>query len=50
MDFKIVRELQIIENNKKCGILTCAHYAGGFCVGCENDDECEFFESPMIQE
>ena len=50
MDFKIVRELQRIEINKKCGILTCVHYAGGFCVGCDSDDECEFSENALMQE
>jgi hypothetical protein len=50
MDFKIIRELKKVENNKKCGILTCVHYAGGFCVGCENEEECEFTEMTITQD
>ena len=38
------------EEDKRCGILTCGHYAGGLCVGCENADECEFVEEACTQD
>ena len=50
MTFKVVKELQKIDATKKCGLLTCAHYAGGYCVGCENDNECEFIEKSYTQD
>jgi hypothetical protein len=50
MDFKIVRELKRIESSKKCGLLTCVHYAGGYCVGCDTDSECEFSEKTCSQD
>jgi hypothetical protein len=50
MDLKIVRELKIKDNEKKCGIITCVHYAGGFCVGCDNEHECEFTERVCTQD
>lgn len=50
MDFKIIKELKRIEANKKCSVLTCVHYAGGFCVGCESDDECDFTEVTVMQD
>lgn len=50
MDFKIIKEFKVIENNKKCGALTCIHYAGGYCVGCEDEKECQFTEEAVTQE
>lgn len=50
MDFKIIRELKKTDTNKKCGAVTCVHYAGGFCVGCDNEEECEFAEKTGMQD
>lgn len=50
MTHKIVKELKKIECNKRCGLLTCVHYAGGYCVGCENEGECEFIEKSSTQD
>lgn len=50
MDFKIIRELLWIDENEKCNVLTCVHYAGGFCVGCDSDNECEFLERSFTQD
>ena len=49
MDFKVIRELQRIESEKKCNSLTCVHYVGGLCVGCETD-ECDFTEPYFTQD
>lgn len=50
MVFKIVRELEKIEDTKKCDVVTCIHCIGGYCVGCESEDECEFEEKVFMQD
>jgi len=37
------------DNNKKCNVITCIHYAGGLCVSFDMND-CEAFERHFIQE
>lgn len=33
---------------RKCNVITCVHYAGGFCQ--ESENECEFIEKAGVQE
>lgn len=50
MDLKIIRELKRSDDNKRCNALTCVHYAGGFCIGCDKDGECDFIERAFTQD
>lgn len=49
MDIRTISKLKMAAD-KRCNVLTCIHYAGGFCTGCEKEDECEFSEKTSVQD
>lgn len=50
MDLNIVMDSKLADCCRKCNVLTCVHYAGGFCVCCEKEGECEFVEKSSYQD